>query len=640
MGISEAFDVYYGQELARLVLMPERVTASYQVRACLKSAGEKEIYLLEPRGAGEQAVLRRLPSARHEVNAAEYRLLKSLNHLQIPRAIDLIEEDGFSYLIRGYAPGVSLAQWVKARGASSEREAARVTLNLCDLVSYLHSRKPPVIHRDIKPENVILSSDGTVRLIDFDIARQFDPAAATDTTFMGTIATAPPEQYGYAQTDARSDVYALGILLIYLLTGRFERSALFDLPPNLKKIAAAATEFSPQDRYPSAASLKRALRAAGRVFPRRIAAAAFALAVAGGAFCAGVMVRGGAAPPANAPRYAVSSVDEAVSFKDAGIEALVREALGMEPGEAVTHEDLYFVTELYAVGGLHGRYDPFLSYVGRQAYQGATPVARGDIRSLEDLKEMPNLKSLTLVYQKIKDLSPLKGLALRDLTLNGNFVRDLSPLQGMAALTRLEIEYTPVSDIAPLAGMTRLQMLNLHKTNVSDLSPLKESQSLSYLNVSAAPCADYSVLYSLPKLTEVSMSGAAVEDVVRMSEKPGLKTLIANDCGLTSLGELAPMPDLETLVVCGVQVSDLSDIGRFPMLRDLELSNDAIHDLSPLKTLKHLERLDLRNAGNGLDLRPLLGIPTLKTLVLTSGMRAQTEEIKGEATFEMVFEDA
>ena len=137
---------------------------------------------------------------------------------------------------------------------------------LCDAVTELHEGLPtPLIHRDLKPENVIVTPAGVPVLIDFGIARTYKTAATTDTVHFGTADYAPPEQYGFGQTDARSDVYALGLVLWFCLTGRVpapsDRELAYtapDVPEPLRQVIVRATAFDPADRFPSA----RALRAA------------------------------------------------------------------------------------------------------------------------------------------------------------------------------------------------------------------------------------------------------------------------------------------------------------------------------------------------------------------------------------------
>ncbi|MDO5328646.1 MAG: serine/threonine-protein kinase [Coriobacteriia bacterium] len=115
---------------------------------------------------------------------------------------------------------------------------------ICDAVNYLHTQfDSPIIHRDIKPANIIVSEDGTAKLIDFGIAREYEEAQDSDTQHFGTIGFAPPEQFGFAQTDVKSDIYSLGKLLEYL-------SSDYD------DIVSKATSFDPSDRYKSVDELK------------------------------------------------------------------------------------------------------------------------------------------------------------------------------------------------------------------------------------------------------------------------------------------------------------------------------------------------------------------------------------------------
>jgi serine/threonine-protein kinase len=137
----------------------------------------------------------------------------------------------------------------------------------------LHSQHPPIIFRDLKPANIMLTPSGQVKLIDFGIARLFKPGQAKDTQAFGTVGYSAPEQYGRGQTDARSDVYSLGVLLHQLLTGYDPTSTPFRLPPAsqinpnlpqaISNAIAAATDSDPNRRYASIAAFRAALFAAG-----------------------------------------------------------------------------------------------------------------------------------------------------------------------------------------------------------------------------------------------------------------------------------------------------------------------------------------------------------------------------------------
>ena len=186
----------------------------------------------------------------------------------LPRIEDCYERDDELVVIMEYVRGETLHEAVYRRDPSPAL-AQEVFPLLCDAVVELHEGfDPPLIHRDLKPGNVILS-EGNLTLIDFGIARAYREGAEGDTASFGTRAYAPPEQFGYGQTDVRSDVYALGMLLYYLLTEEVPSPRLaggaFDepgVPVALRPVLARATAFDPAARYPSVRALRAAFAAA------------------------------------------------------------------------------------------------------------------------------------------------------------------------------------------------------------------------------------------------------------------------------------------------------------------------------------------------------------------------------------------
>lgn len=156
----------------------------------------------------------------------EANMIKRFDHPAIPRIVDIIDEDGALFVIMDYVEGRTLEAVLESEGAQSEDDVVDWGLQLCDALEYLHQRKPPVIYRDMKPSNVMLKPNGLITIIDFGIAREYrDEGAVTaavgDTVQLGTRGFAPPEQYGGSgQTDARTDVYALGATLYDLVTAK------------------------------------------------------------------------------------------------------------------------------------------------------------------------------------------------------------------------------------------------------------------------------------------------------------------------------------------------------------------------------------------------------------------------------------
>ena len=149
---------------------------------------------------------------------AEANLMKRLDHPALPRIVDIIDNGVTIYVVMDYIEGESLDKILSEFGAQPEELVIVWAKQLCDALSYLHSQKPPIIYRDMKPANVMLKPEGNIKIIDFGIAREYKEQNLSDTTVLGTKGYAPPEQYN-GQTDARSDIYALGMTMHHLLTG-------------------------------------------------------------------------------------------------------------------------------------------------------------------------------------------------------------------------------------------------------------------------------------------------------------------------------------------------------------------------------------------------------------------------------------
>ncbi len=185
----------------------------------------------------------------------------------VPRLVECLRSGDDLSVVTEFIEGRTLGELVRDEGAS-ERLATGIMPALCDAVFELHTLlDPPLIHRDLKPSNVIVRSDGRPFVIDFGIARAWDGKADADTVRFGTRAYAPPEQFGFGQTDARSDVYALGKLVLFCATGG-EGTGPADeadlrrrgLSAPLSEVIARATAFDPARRFSGAHALGRALR--------------------------------------------------------------------------------------------------------------------------------------------------------------------------------------------------------------------------------------------------------------------------------------------------------------------------------------------------------------------------------------------
>ena len=210
----------------------------------------------------------------------EAHMLAALRHLNLPQVIDVFEEWGKHYLVMEYIEGQTLEKIVEGTGCPlPEPRVLAWAEQLCDVLAYLHAQAPPIIYRDLKPANVMEENQTeVVKLIDFGIARFHKMGKTRDTVAIGTPGYAPPEQYGKGQSDARSDVYALGVVLHQLLTGYDPSQNPFHLPPacklnpdvsaHVEQAIARATELEMADRFSSADAFWQALAAGVSPRPR------------------------------------------------------------------------------------------------------------------------------------------------------------------------------------------------------------------------------------------------------------------------------------------------------------------------------------------------------------------------------------
>lgn len=200
----------------------------------------------------------------------ETELLKKLKHPNLPSIVDVIEDEHTFLIVMDYIEGNPLSKALEEFGAQPQEYVIEWARQLCDVLGYLHSRTPSIIYRDMKPSNIMLKPDGNLTLIDFGTAREFKEKNLADTTCLGTVGYAAPEQFGgMGQTDARTDIYCLGATLYHLVTGYnpseppYEIKPIRDINPNLssglERILLKCVQRNPQDRYQSCAELMYAL---------------------------------------------------------------------------------------------------------------------------------------------------------------------------------------------------------------------------------------------------------------------------------------------------------------------------------------------------------------------------------------------
>lgn len=248
-----------------------RIDDSYHVERVLAQGEGGTTELVSGHGDG-LSVRKRIPLPL--ANSGVWKRLAHERGPRLPHVVTTYELPDEFVAVCSWVEGTPLTQLMEERGALSPVEAATLVGELAEALAWLHVRG--IVHRDVSPSNVVMAADGA-HLIDFGIARLRSDGATHDTTLLGTWGFAAPEQFGFAQTDARSDVFALGRLLAYLLCGELPGTSAFDegladaavVDPQMRTVIDRACAFEPSSRYGSVLELARDAReAAARVSVR------------------------------------------------------------------------------------------------------------------------------------------------------------------------------------------------------------------------------------------------------------------------------------------------------------------------------------------------------------------------------------
>jgi serine/threonine protein kinase len=203
----------------------------------------------------------------------EATILSGLSHPNLPSFTGRFTEGSRNFLVMEYIDGLTLEDYLESNnGPFPERRVMGWARQLCDVLAYLHNQPTPIIFRDLKPGNIMITREGHIKLIDFGIARFFRQTGSHDTQLLGTPGYAPPEQYGKAQTDERSDIYSLAMTLFHLMTNTLSENGfgLKDVHRNFPQISLPvakalekATALSSEDRFQNVEAFRRALLGEG-----------------------------------------------------------------------------------------------------------------------------------------------------------------------------------------------------------------------------------------------------------------------------------------------------------------------------------------------------------------------------------------
>lgn len=629
--------------------LPEDMQEHWTVYECLKESEDSSTFLVKETATGILCVLKWGRNRQAEFLRNEMEIMKKMADRKlsgIPKAYRIFEENGEVYLVREYIEGMSLAQMVLQKGGISEAEICRISRKICQTAEQFQNPDEPMIHRDIKPENIVVTPGGEVVFIDFGTMRSYKKDGSRDTFVVGTRGTAAPEQYGYTQTDQRTDVYAIGQTMLYMVSESYEMNQLSEcaVSRRMKKIIEKACSFEPDKRYGDAAQLRRAVekcQANNRKKVYKKAGAVFGLIAAG--YILAILSPDGTVIENKRIETAEQSAAEEqiqaeITFREELIEEAVRKELGLSKTDKITASMLENVRKLRIVGKeILDDEDTFWGegrhVDGKDSSFGSV---RGNITDLSDLAQMVNLEELALCNQKIEDISGLKELPLKKLYLSKNMITDFSVLLNLIDLDTLCIMENPAENLSVIGECTGILRLNIQGMNLTDIDFLK-NLSLDYLDMSNVEVENniFEPLAEMKKLDTLCMCDVNEAAAETLSQMSTLKALFmwGDSTILENLKPLKGMTQLETLAFT-TQISSLEGIEQFPSLNFLSVSFSLVKDLSPVTGAKNLQVIDISNADIE-NFEPLFGHSGLTEVHCTEEQKEEIMKIDSSPDFEI-----
>ena len=580
----------YSETLHKEILgadMPVELKERFTFDSCVKQRPGREVYYITRKEDGRRAVLRVTDPTSGEDAVAESIILAGLNHPAIPKTLGAWGYNGRGYLAREYFVGDDLHTYIRKHGLLSRDMLLDIAIRLCDILSYIHSRRPSVVHRDIKPENIIISGKDCVRLIDFGIARNYKPDADMDTQVTGTRPYMAPEQFGSEQTDNRADIYSLGVVMIYMATGATAKQRLrADYP--YKELAGIIEKCIKKDRdgrFKTAARLKQRILWVRRKVTRKILLCAGMCVIIAAAFAAGLYIgqeRGyisglntgqkqgfesgfdvgqeqgfesglntgqeegfesgfavgqeqgfesGVASimdvPAEVNRpFTQEELDEPITFDNWYIDMAVRNALNKDQGDKIYRREVSArIGEIRIFGTyiLHPSLD--IELIKTHISKGAVSYMTSDGFWIDSRGDISSLADIPNAYY------------LRTLTLTSQTISDLSPLEGMK-LENINLSDNYIGNLLPLKDMVTLRELDVCQNPLRDLTPISRLLSLEYLDISHTQATDLAPLAELTKLETLKLNYCDVSDI---SVLKGLTNLREVDLSNTLVTDLTPL---------------------------------------------------------------------------------------------------
>jgi serine/threonine-protein kinase len=628
----------------------------YKLMKKLGEGGMGAVYLaLDPSGQRHVAV-KVLP--RHLGTNAEFvkrfkreaEAATKLKHANIIGAFAAGEDLGYHFYVMEYCEGKPLDSILAVEKRLPVAQALSITLQAARGLKYAHDSG--IIHRDVKPSNIIMTVDGTAKILDLGLSKNLEESTVSFKTVTGAVLGTPhyisPEQaQGEKNVDGRTDIYSLGATLYHLVTGQvpFDGATALeilskhvntvlpnpqdlreDIPDNAVHVLLRMMAKEPRDRYPDCAQLiadleevtsgrtpktavlsaalttiapsKKALHSKKRPATiRRMTAARtnktplFAgIAVAAAAVVVlGVAISGGGTP-VESPMRPTPPVKPPVVGKAPDAPAPAFDVATWEKSVAELSPEAQIRAVVARLRELNPGYDGSERHEAGHGRISRLELSHVALRDLSPLRALPRLTQLDLTGTSVTDLSPLRDLKLISLSCVGTKGIDLRSLKALKELKILSLKSSPVKDLAPLEGM-ELWQLNLRGTSVPDLAPVGRMKLRELL------CD-----FDAGRDTEALRVAA---DLERINEMP-VDVFWKKDKGSESRVVAVPPPTpapapedparpvVERLKQANPDFDGQSDAKvEGGAIVELTISALGVTDLSPLRGLTGLRRLDV-----------------------------------------------
>lgn len=609
--------------------IPYVVSKDYHVISCLKHTKEKQVYVVEENETGEKYILKCALKEGAKFLETEYKFLLEQELDFLPKVFwgEYID-DGF-YMVRQYFKGETLEFYVEKKGCLSVKEALSIVETVGKYIEQLHKQKPPILHRDIKPQNFLKTIDGQYKIIDMETMKYYKESADFDTVIIGTRTTAAPEQFGYQKSSAQTDIYSLGVLLVYMLTGDYslKNKNLKSIPFSLQKIIKKSTAFDPKKRYKTVEEFLKEIKFYDRfkiqISTVRIIILLLLVALVLGGYLYKLREIYDTKHMDSEPTI---EVNEEVEFKNPRIDTAIRQYLGKSPDEAILQKELEQIETLIIIGDkIFDDWNIYDEYYKGKWYEIGQMKQPVDEFLPEDLKYFMNLKELAIDVQNVTSLEGIEDLPLKKISVAMNNVTDAKPLTRIESLEFIRISSNPVKSLDGFENLVDMEYLNLSDTKVDNLESIANCP-LTELDCSYAKVTDYNFLKSLNLLQTLRVGNVDKETVKYINTLVELENLTIVRSEISSLTQLNNLTNLISLDVSdSVMLTSLEGVEEFKKLEYIAFISTNVSDISPLKSLKNLYTIE-PSYSPVTDFTPLLECPVFNMMYVNKDLAEIAKE--------------